>query len=192
MEDVEYEFRPALGKPVSSFTLAAETLTYSGSTLTLPDVAAIRAFALPGIHFLAYGPVAPPARRCIVSGKDGRKIELCSLHFAGIGRPEDRTGSYTPFIRALIVRTRACNPTVPVYWGVAPALWWFLLAIFGTLLLTLAAIIVLGTAGLIAKGQFNWAAFGFMLALAVIAIGPTMYVRALWLLRSRPLELDDI
>ena len=192
MNEVTYESRPALGKPVAEFSVTAETLAYPGGSLPLAEITAIRAFALPGMYFLAYGPVAPASWRSTISRKDGRKIRLSNLHFVGIGRYEDRTETYAPFIRALIARSKAVSPAIPVYWGMPPALWWSLLAIFGALLLGLVAVIALGTFGLVANGQFSWVALGFMVVLVVIAIGPALYLRALWPLRSRPLRLGDL
>ena len=41
--------------------------------------------------------------------------------------------------------------------------------------------------GLIAQGQFAWGDAGVMLAIASVAIGPVLYLRAVWARRPRPL-----
>jgi hypothetical protein len=87
--------------------------------------------------------------RCEFQMADGSKARLFSTHFAGVSSFENRAASYTPFVRELVARVAAANPSCQFRSGKWFLHYWlehtFLLAMFGLLILVLFAF---GGAGL--------------------------------------------
>jgi hypothetical protein len=83
------------------------------------DIRAVRVYESPGL-----GSVAGFAR-CIVWPRHGRAIVLSSNHFLGVGRFEDRSAAFRPFVDALVRRIAAANRDTSFIFGMPPALWWF-------------------------------------------------------------------
>jgi hypothetical protein len=54
----------------------------------------------------------------------GPDLEIQSTHYTGIGSFEDRAATYTPFVRALIARVAAANPSARFRAGRHPVLYW--------------------------------------------------------------------
>jgi len=190
--DLTYRFRLGLHRGVETYTLTDDALISSSGSLPLREVAAVRVYTVPGMRSLAYGRVFQPMRRCAIRGKDGRKIVLSNLHFAGLGRFEDRTDSYLLFLRALVRRVAERAPGARLVSGMPPTMWWSWAVVFGALVLGLASVVLLGAIGLIMEKQLSWSSFGVLLLFASLAIGPVSFLRALWPLRTRPLDLDEI
>jgi len=63
---------------------------------------------------LEYGTVARASRRCTIRLRDGRKTVLTDQHFLGLGRFEDRTQTYVPFVQ--IRHSRPHRRTREVRW----------------------------------------------------------------------------
>jgi hypothetical protein len=61
--------------------------------------------------------------------KRGRKITLDNAHYLGVGRFEDRSATYTPFVRAAIERLRAVKPNMHALIGETPKRYFFLLLV---------------------------------------------------------------
>jgi len=190
--DLTYQFRRGLWSGAETYTLTDDALISSSRELPLREVAAVRVYTVPGMRSFAYGRVFQPMRRCAIRGKDGRKIALSNLHFAGLGRFADQTESYLPFVRALVRRAAERAAGARLVSGMPPTMWWSWAVVFGALVLGLAAIVLLGAIGLIMEGQLSWGRFGFLLLFAGLAAGPVSFLRALWPLRSRPLDLNEI
>jgi hypothetical protein len=187
MSDPTYEFRSSLRRGNAGYRLTDDAIVGRDGSLPLSELASLRLYTVPGMQSLANGTVARPSRRCTIRARDGRKIALSSLHFLGLGRFEDRTATFVPFVRALVARLAARYPDVELLAGMPPALWWLWFACFGSIAAA-CALALLGTLAVIASGQMSWLSAGFLLAIVVIGIGPVQYVRTLW--RSRPRRLD--
>jgi hypothetical protein len=185
--DATYRFRGSLGAGEQSYAVTEDALTWPGGTVPLDRIAAISIYAVPGMRMLGYGTVAQPSRRCTIRLRDGRKIVLSSLHFLGLGRFEDRTQSYLPFMRTLISNVAARHPDVRLTTGMPSPLWWLWLMTFGLLVLVLG-IILLGVLIGVLSGSLPWTSIGFLLAVAALGIGPGLYVRGLLQRRQRPLD----
>ena len=187
MAEATYRFRRSLRTDEQSFTVTDDVLIAVFGAVPLADIAEVRVLATPGLRSI-YGVVAPAARSCTISCRDGRKIRLSSLHFLGFGRFEDRSATYVPFIRTLISNLRARSPGTRLLSGMPPTTWGCLTLFFVALSLGLAAIVVLGAIGLVMNHQVTVGSVLVLLALALIAIGPISYLLALR--RSRPHSLD--
>jgi hypothetical protein len=61
--------------------------------------------------------------------KKGRKITLDNAHYLGVGRFEDRSDTYTPFVRSAIERLRAVKPNMHALIGETPKRYFFLLLV---------------------------------------------------------------
>jgi hypothetical protein len=188
LSEASYEFRGSLRTQTQTYAATDDALSWPGGRLAFEDIASLRLYRVPGMRSLGYGTVVRASRRCTIRARDGKKIVLTDQHFLGFGRFEDRSAAYVPFVRALIASVAACSPGTRLFVGMPPALWWYWFLMFGTLALGLAVIIVFGTIGLVAEGQFTWAPGGFVLLMAAIGIGPAQYLRGLW--RHRPHPFD--
>jgi len=69
--------------------------------------------------------------------KKGRKITLDNAHYLGVGRFEDRSSTYAPFVRSAVDRLRAVKPNMHALIGETPKRYFFLLL---TTLLVLGAL----------------------------------------------------
>ena len=59
--------------------------------------------------------------------KHSRKIEIDNAHCVGRGQFEERSDSYTPFVRAALARVAAANPKARALIGETPKRYFFLL-----------------------------------------------------------------
>lgn len=74
-----------------------------------------------------------------LQSKDGRKTEIDNCHLVSMGAYEDRSASFTPFVRAALARIAASSPKARALIGETPKRYLFLLLIS---LLGLAALAV--------------------------------------------------
>jgi len=76
--------------------------------------------------------------------KQGQKIEIDNAHFLGVGAFEDRSESYTPFVRAALARLAATNFKARALIGETPKRYFFLTLVallgLGALAYVLAAV----------------------------------------------------
>jgi hypothetical protein len=74
---------------------------------------------------LSYAPsrVDSARYRCDITPKSGGAIAILSTHYAGIGDFEDRAATYAPFVRELIARVAAANPSATFRAGKNPYLY---------------------------------------------------------------------
>lgn len=107
---------------------------------------------------------------------DGRKLTVDNVHFKGVADFENRSDSYTPFVRAALSELGRNSPKVRVRAGAAPVGYWvsaiFVLTVFAVLAAILLAIpidIIPGIA---------W------LKMGLIAV--SLPVLAFWFVRARP------
>jgi len=115
-----------------------------------------------------------------------RKIELDNLHFISRGEFEDRSVSYTPFVRAAVAQLAAKNPKARALIGETPKRYFLLLlgalVGFGALAFALIAF----------PTPLDGAPFAMLIKLAIILL--MLPIFWLWVLRAMPrgVALDDI
>ena len=116
--------RSLVGKEVT-FRLTDRTLLCPDRpALPFTEIRAVRVYDSPGLRLSGGAEIAPDFARCVVRPTHGRAIVLTSKHCLGLGRFEDRSASFGPFVNALIARVGAANPATVFRAGMPPALWW--------------------------------------------------------------------
>jgi hypothetical protein len=115
-------------------------------------------------------------------------VALTSSHFLALGRFEDRSSAFEPFIQTLLQRVRAIRPTAKLLQGMPPALWWLWCAI-GT------GCALVGSFGVIIVGVEVWTKGHVSLEVLVLlpmVAGMLLSTRAILSLlrsgRSRPFD----
>jgi hypothetical protein len=186
--EATYQFCGSLTGREQTFAVTDGTLTWPGGTLPLEQIASIRLYSVPGMRTVGYGIVARASRRCTIRLSDGHKIALSSQHFLGLGRFEDRSATYTPFVRALLGNLAVRCPQTPLFSGLPPGVWWSWFLTFAILAALLLAFVLFGGIGLAFDGQFTWSGAGVILGFAALATGPISYLRYLWRHRSHRLD----
>jgi len=141
----------------------------------------VRIYDSPGMTGLT-GQVAPAFTRCVIRPKRGRAIVLSSNHFVGLGRFEDRTETFRPFVDALIERVKSANPAARLLAGMPPALWWTWVALVTPLF------IVVIVKELVAGRVLKLPAIVSALIVIGTAAGIVSYARVLRRNRPRPLR----
>lgn len=97
-------------------------------------------------------------------------------HFAGLGNFEDRSASYTPFVRAAIGRVRTLAPQAQVQIGSPPVRYWTQLGFAAVSLFFVAVLILIFAPAL-------WP-LAVLVKLGVIAYGLLLLPK--WIRRNRP------
>jgi hypothetical protein len=190
--DLTYQFRLGLHRGAETYRLTDDALMCSSGYLPLREVAAVRVYSVPGLRSLGNNTLFPPMLRATIRSKNGRGIVLSNLHFVGLGRFEDRTGSYLPFLRALVRGVGERSPGARLVSGMPLAMCWSWVVVFGALVAGLVSIIVVGAIGLIVEKQWSWTSTAFMPPFASVAIGPVSFLRAIWPLRTRRLDMNEV
>jgi hypothetical protein len=132
---------------------------------------------------LSYAPSrADSARyRCDVRMRSGQQLAILSTHYAGIADFEDRAATYAPFVRALIARVAAANPSASFRSGKNPVTYWlehiFLLAMVALL------VFVLSVTGFAPLSESSWAKLFIILGFIPLLIA---YTRKNWPRRFKP------
>ncbi|HVK80194.1 MAG TPA: hypothetical protein VM915_06230 [Verrucomicrobiae bacterium] len=110
--------------------------------------------------------------------KHERKIEIDNGHFLGGGKFEDRSASYTPFVRAVLAQLAVENPKVQALIGETPKRYFFLLlsALMGLCVLAFALVTV--RTPLDALPFANLVKFGLILLMLPVFWG--------WVIRAMP------
>ncbi len=189
-QTISYAWRPSIKTPLQTCTLIPEGLTAQNSGLIPFDaIASLRLYSLPGLRSIM-GPLAQPQRLCIVTSTTGQKIQLGSLHCLGLGRFEDRSNVFDPFITSLVMRARGVDPSVPVLLGMPPATWWSWILTFGALMTALILMILLGLVGLGLEHKIGWMTGGVLMCMFALAVMLGNLVCATWHCRSRPAGED--
>lgn len=116
--------------------------------------------------------------------RNGERWEIDNAHFAGVANFENRSASYSPFVRELVARVKARSPTAKARVGEALLNYWLLLlgvaAVF-----VLAAFLLLGLP-LDGIPGVTWAKLAIILLL-LPALGGWA-----WKARPRKVRLGDI
>jgi hypothetical protein len=101
--------------------------------------------------------------RCMLRSAAGQKAALTSASYKRFGVIEDRSASYVPLVRELLLRIAAANPKASFSAGQGFGLW-----LFWLIILVLAALILAGGLILTVMGQVPMAATGSFVVLAIM------------------------
>lgn len=113
--------------------------------------------------------------RCDLRTRGGERLAIMSTHYVGFAEFEDRTAGYVPFVRALVVRVAAANPSASFRSGKS------VLAFsveYGILLFTIVLAIALFWAiGPVTFSESSWAKFWVILGSIPLLV---VYTRKNW------------
>jgi hypothetical protein len=109
---------------------------------------------------------------------NGRRVEIDNAHYLGSGGFENRSESYTPFVRAALARLAAVNPKARALIGETPVRYFLLL---------LAALIGLGAVAvalIAAPTPLDALPFAGLIKLAIILLMLPVFAR--WVIGAAP------
>jgi hypothetical protein len=113
--------------------------------------------------------------RCDLTMRSGGKIAILSTHYAGLADFEDRAATYAPFVRALIAKVAAANPSTRFRSGKNPivysAEYLFLLAMVALL------VYVLSMTGYMPLSDSSWAKLFIIIGFIPLLV---VYTRKNW------------
>lgn len=118
--------------------------------------------------------------------RDKVKIVIDNAHYAGTGKYEDRSATYTPFVRAALARVAAQSPKAMALMGETPKRYFFLL------LLSLIGLCALAYVLVAVPTPLDGAPYAGLIKLGIILAMLPMFW--LWVLRAMPrgVPLDAI
>ena len=190
MTDPTYSLRLSLASEATTYRLSADALqcTTAKGTRILPlaEIGKVRVYEAPG-RTSWFGQIAPAFARCVIRPRRGRAIVLSSNHFIGLGRFEDRSATFRPFVDTLIARLRSAHPGAQLLAGMPPALWWTWVALLAAVALVTPAFIVIIVQELVAGRALQTPAVLSGLIVFGAALGIVSYARVLR--RNRPRRL---
>ena len=191
MDDPTYTLRLSRISEEATYRLRGDALhatTPRGtSTLPLSEIGMVRIYESPGMTGLT-GQIAPAFARCVIRPKRGRAIVLSSNHFVGLGRFEDRSGTFRPFVDALVERVKSANPAARLVAGMPPALWWTWVLLLVVVALVTPIFVVVIVQELVAGRVLKLPAIVSALIVIGTAAGIVSYARVLRRNRPRPLR----
>ena len=163
--------------------LAPDALELQGGPAAGPDVVMRLPYRdIVGVR-LSYAPSrADSARyRCDLTMRSGAALAILSTHYAGFADFEDRAATYAPFVRALIARVAAANPSARYRTGRNPVAYWaehlFLIAMIALL------VFVLSVTGFAPLSESSWAKFAVIIGSIPLLL---VYSRKNWPGRFAP------
>ena len=190
MDDPAYTLRLSRISEEATYRLGEDALqvTTPGGTKTLPlsEIGMVRIYESPGVTGFT-GQIAPAFVRCVIRPKRGRAIVLSSNHFIGLGRFEDRSATFRPFVDALVARVAATNPAAKLVAGMPPALWWTWVVLLSVVALVTPVFIVAIVLELVAGRALKLPAIISTLIVIGTAAGFVSYARVVK--RNRPRRL---
>jgi hypothetical protein len=128
MTETTHSVRNSLIDRERLFRLGSDALLWSGAggEGSLP-YASVR-----DVRLIAYGSPAGETFQCTLRSRTHGKIKIRSHHYANLGLFEDRSATYTPFIRELATRIAAESPNARFLAG-STALWvvWLVIGLLG-------------------------------------------------------------
>lgn len=118
--------------------------------------------------------------------RHNRKIEIDNGHFIGAGAYEDRSSTYTPFVRAALARIAQANPKTQALIGETPKRYFLLL------LLALIGLGALAFALVAVRTPFDGAPYANLVKLAIVLLMLPIFWG--WVIRAMPrgVALDAI
>ncbi len=191
MNEPTYQFRLSLARSETTYRIEGDALVWSegGENGRLPfsEIRQIRIYGSPGIGF-GGSTVAPSFQRCVVKPRQGRAHVFSSNHYVSLGKFEDRSATFRPFIEALIRRVAAVNPATQFISGMPGVLWaiWALILLSVVILAPLALLVII--IDLLSGGGFS----ATHLAVTIFLLGILFTLGSRWrmLVRNRPQQLD--
>ena len=187
MTDPTYTLRLSLAREEATYRLSEDALhcTTTKGTHTLPftEIGMVRVYESPGQTSL-FGQIAPSFARCVIRPRRGRAIVLSSRHFIGLGRFEDRSTTFLPFVDTLLARLGSANPGARLLAGMPPVLWWAWVALLAAVALVTPLFIVVIVQELVAGRALQMPAVLSCLLVFGAALGIVSYARVLR--RNRP------
>jgi hypothetical protein len=113
--------------------------------------------------------------RCDLRMRSGQQIAILSTHYAGIADFEDRAATYGPFVRALIARVAAANPSASFRSGKNPVT--YLLEHLFLFVMVVLLVFVLSMVGFAYVGDTSWVRLFIIVATIPLLIA---YTRKNW------------
>jgi len=185
--DPTYKLRLSLSSEEATYRLGENALhcTSAKGTRALPlaEIDTVRIYDSPGLASLS-GQIAPAFTRCVIRPRRGSAIVLSSNHFVGLGRFEDRSATFRPFVDTLITRLGSANPGARLLAGMPPALWWTWVVLLVAVALVLPVFSVVIVRELIAGRALQLPAIVSSLIVFGTALSIVSYARVLR--RNRP------
>jgi hypothetical protein len=148
MADLVYRFRPTIFRKEETYRLTdtAMVRTAKGMETVIPfeEIGSVRLYGSPGLR-TPIGTVATDFERCVIRPRRGAALALSSNHFVSLGRFEDRTTSFRPFVDALVARVAAANPRTVFHAGMPSSLWafWILVLVMVIIFAPLAVAMII-------------------------------------------------
>jgi len=145
MTELSYTVRLNFFAKERTYRLSDDALTWQDADgngrLAFADVHQVRLSADPSF--------GKDRSRCTLLDREGHKLKLDSKHFKELGTLEDRSSTYTPFVRALLQRVAAAAPHARFVAG-STAVWavWVGLTVVYAIVILLLIAAVLGGASL--------------------------------------------
>ena len=137
MTETSHSVRNSLIDKERVFCLGSDALLWSetGGEVRLPYD------GVRDLRLIAYGSPAGETFQCTLRSRKHGKVKIRSHHYASLGLFENRTASYTPFIRELAARVAAGSPNARFLAG-STALW-FVWLVIGLLCVGVAVLLIL-------------------------------------------------
>lgn len=186
-----YRCRNSLLRTEVTWTLTDSTLESSaGARLRFADMASVRFYDVPGLRMAAGRTVLPAAGRCVIKPVRGRAIVLTSSHFLRLGRFEDRSANFMPFVGALLRRVAAVNPATRLSIGMPWLLWWLWSAVFLLLIVVCALAATIAIVEFRETGRISFEIIVLVPLACSFGFATISVVRLLRHGRTRQLELN--
>jgi hypothetical protein len=188
--DPTYTLRLSLASEEATYRLGEDALhitTTARGTRTLPfaEIGMVRVYQSPGASI--FGQIAPAFTRCVIRPRHGRAIVLSSNHFVGLGRFEDRSATFRPFVDTLVARLGSANPEAQLRAGMPPALWWTWVVLLAGVALVTPVFLVIVVQELLAGRALQLPALVSSVVVLGTALSIVSYARVLR--RNRPRRL---
>jgi hypothetical protein len=189
MTDLTYRCRSSILDAEVTWTLTSNALeSTTGTRVPFDQIVAVRLYGF-ATSVVGNGRVpAPGALRCVTRPVHGPAVALTSSHYLALGRFEDRSASFEPFIQELLQRVRAARPAARLLRGMPPALWslWCAIGVGCALVGSFGVIIVV--AELWTKGHLSLELLVLLPVVAGMLLSTRAILRLLRSGRSRPFD----
>jgi hypothetical protein len=137
MTEPVHTVRNSLADKERKFSLGPDALHWSDAggegQLAYSDVRDLR--------LITYASPIGETFQCTLRGRNGKKLKIRSAHYRSLNNFEDRTASFTPFVRTLAARVGAASPDAKFIAG-STALWIVWLVV-GILCLGVVVLVIL-------------------------------------------------
>lgn len=172
MPDPTHEVRNSLIDPVRVFGLDDDSLYWQAG-----ERREQRRYAdIASVHLITYPGYGGRPLQCTLTDRAGKKILIRSHHYVSLGNFQDRTGTYGPFIKALVSRLDAQGHDVAFDYGssIMRAVW--------TTLFWLSVLVLVGYAFALIGG----AGYSLEVAVPMTVVMVLLPVSRSMIGRSRP------